>query len=166
MSKPELENADPYSAPLSLLAQEDGNPLDDFKRFSAWGVFGLLVVTVGIYYVYWLYTRSQVLAQYKELEISPILINVVLAAYAGIFAFSFYLGMNPGDARLISVVNILQAVMTIANLIWLFTFRSRLNKLSGLKRGDGGWAGPILTFFFHVIYLQYKINKIKDGEAK
>jgi hypothetical protein len=47
-------------------------------------------------------------------------------------------------------------------LIWAFSFRNRLNILSGEARGSDYWAGPVLTFFLQTLYLSYKVNQLID----
>ena len=48
-------------------------------------------------------------------------------------------------------------------LIWVYTLRNRLNRIIGAQEEDERWIGPVATFFFQILYLQYKINQAIDA---
>jgi len=157
----------PYSAPeADLKSSSQANVLNIFTRFSTWAVVGLSIITMGIYAVYWLYSRSKAINSVIDNKIPSALITTSLVLYV--------LGMiiNYGPFLLGSaVVDILPAMMIaspiiglasfVAMIIWVFKFRNRLNEMTQ-SEGKPTWAGPILTFFFQVLYLNYKINQHID----
>ena len=49
----------PYESPSAELIDKGSlGSINQFKRFTAWGVFGLSMITLGIYPVYWLMRKS------------------------------------------------------------------------------------------------------------
>ncbi|MCU7845654.1 MAG: DUF4234 domain-containing protein [Candidatus Thiodiazotropha sp. (ex Monitilora ramsayi)] len=151
----------PYEPPKSNVdAINRSNYLNNFSRFSAWWVLLLSVVTLGIYNVYWLYTRSRIINQIHHRKIPEFLIWAALIFYVLNTGLSFL----PDEmvASLIIVV-LLSAVGSIFFFVWwLFGVRNRLQELAEENGSPENRIGPILTFFFQVIYLQYKINEQID----
>lgn len=147
-----------YQAPQSVLDEaSEAAGIENFKRFSAWGVFGLAVITFGIYCVYWLYSRSNKLNEFHPNKMSVALLSAYLWAYVIYLVASFssgFLGGNPVVMMTISALGLLNLVLY---LVVLFKLRNRLAEVMGTK------LGPIMTFFFNTIYLQYKINEAIDA---
>lgn len=124
----------------------------NFERFSAWGVFGLSIITLGFYPLYWLYTRITKLNSFHSKEISPILLKSLVALM--IVQLLLFLFIPEG-----AVLSDLTAIFyIILYLVVLFTFRNRLVEITRDK------INPVITLFFGTIYLQYKINKCIDLE--
>lgn len=147
-----------YKAPeASLETGTDSSGVHNFERFSAWGVFGLSLITLGIYPAYWLYTRSKRVNSFHHNKISMGLLNTFIAAVIVSFIIGFLIeAVDLGDAFLM-LSGLLQILYFILYLVVLFTFRSRLKEITGAK------VNPVLTFFAAAIYLQYKINKCIDN---
>ncbi|MBA4503353.1 DUF4234 domain-containing protein [Marinobacterium marinum] len=154
----------PYAAPeAELEVPKAAGDLSVFKRFTTWGVFALLIVTFGIYGIYWLYTRTNRLNQISDDPISAGFMNITTGCYIGSVIFPFLL--MPLPYELMSVLSLLSPVLSLAGMIlmvvWVFKFRNRLNRVTQSK-GKPTWCGPILTFFFNVLYLNYKVNQNID----
>lgn len=155
----------PYTAPeADLNTATSGNGITVFDRFSAWGVFGLMFITLGIYYVYWAYTRTQRINSVVENKISDAFILTTMGLYIVYFFASFatpFFGDSLGMFFEIAV-GILGLAATILPIVWVFKIRNRINQVTGSEKGDTTWLGPVMTFFFSAIYLQYKINQNLD----
>ena len=154
------ETGNAYEAPTSEVISEIGaDGIGNFKRFSAWGVLGLSIITLGIYPIYWLYTRANTINEFHSTKISVVVINafilLVLASTGASIAIEFY----PDN----EILNILNAVSSLAYfvsyLVLLFTIRNRLREIT--KKS----INPVLTFFGTAIYFQYKINQTIDEEG-
>jgi hypothetical protein len=149
----------PYKTPESHLAQSISNKnVQNLGRFTAWGVFGLTVITLGIYPIYWMYSRAKIINSIHEEKISSavliLFVVVEILWYSSVF-FSV-------SGAVIQVGGVIAVVNSVLYLIVLFTIRNRLRDIvnrSGTKQYK---VGIVLTFFFSVIYLQYKINKCID----
>lgn len=153
----------PYAAPQADLEVEHAvGDLSVFKRFTSWGVFGLSIITLWIYNIYWLYSRTQKLNSICENPISKTFVNTAVIVYIAVWVSSFVSGVVPSAAFELSVISgILNMVSVVMTIVWAFKFRNRLNQVTD-SAGKTTWAGPIMTFFFNVLYLNYKINQNID----
>lgn len=149
----------PYATPNADLNVEGSiNEISKFKRFTAWGVFGLSIITLGIYPAYWLYTRSKVLNSIIDDGISLTLLNIFLVLVVVSFAVGFLSGALPDNSTLATINSFLTIPYLIIYLVILFKFRNRLRDLTNLN------INGVITFFGSAIYLQYKINKAIDNQ--
>lgn len=153
----------PYSAPeADLVKPLITNDLSVFTRFSTWAVVGLSIITLSIYTIYWLYTRTEKLNSITEDKISK---GYMLAATA-VYILSMILTYAPlavasGSEFMILAQPLTSLASAIMILVWVFKFRNRLNRLTQ-SEGKPTWCGPILTFFLQSWYLNYKINQNLD----
>lgn len=162
---PETTN-NPYTAPDSdLNTAKSETAITVFERFSAWGVFGLTLITLGIYYVYWLYTRTKRLNSAVDNKISDLFIMVTLVCYVinMVGSYAPFLGAELLLAPTFVIANtVLSLVASILFIVWAFKVRNRIDQMTNSEKGDETWCGPVKTFFFSCIYLQYKINQNLD----
>ncbi|MCM8534619.1 MAG: DUF4234 domain-containing protein [Lentisphaeraceae bacterium] len=145
-----------YSAPEADVIQETyaDSDINNFKRFSAWGVFLLSLVTLGLYQIYWIYSRTKILNQSVANRIGQPFIQIVTFLYVLSF-ISSYVPLGESVQIPLMIFNLVAGILSI---VWNFKFMLRVEKLMG----KGTELSGILTFFAHVIYLQYKINEAID----
>lgn len=153
---------DVYRTPDADLSLDTGAGFPPFERFSAWGVFGLSVITFGIYMVYWLYSRTQVLNAFHSNKISDAVINLAMIGFilnlaSSVIPESYYESLAVSLAVMAISIGYL-----VFYLIWLFGFRARLLEIAHADGHPEFRVNPVLTFFFSNIYLQYKINQYID----
>lgn len=154
----------PYTTPKSNVREASSTDnMNIFPRFSAWGVFGLTIITFGVYYVYWLYTRTAKINEVVDDKIPSWLVNASLTTYVLYIAINFI----PEEATENIAVALSMAAIVIGYIVfyywWLYSVRSRIHSLSN----DSDFKiGPILTFFFQPIYFQYKINQYLDNHPE
>lgn len=75
---------DIYALPAAELAPEKENRLGDisvFKRFNTLYTIALSFLTLGLYFPYWLYTRTKKLNQIARHRTSSKFTGVTVAAY-------------------------------------------------------------------------------------
>ena len=147
-----------YQTPSSDLDNSIKGGVSKFKRFSAWGVFGLSLITLGIYPLYWLYSRSKVLNSFHDNVISKVLLNIFILVAILSFSTGYLSSSMPTNTVFAIADGVLILPYLILYLTVLFKFRNRLREITG------DVVGPVLTFFFSAIYLQYKINESIDSE--
>jgi Domain of unknown function (DUF4234) len=139
--------------------------VEAFPRFSTWWVLLLTLTTFGIYPIYWLYTRTRILN--RILPSGAIPIGLAFAA-AGLLVASIAAellqGIYPDDLGVSAISRIIGLICNVVILVWVFMLRNRLNEHFASKQGDRYWIGGVLTFFLHVLYLQYKLNRLIDRE--
>lgn len=128
----------------------------NFERFSAWGVFGLMVITGSYYGIYWLYNRSEILNAFhpRKMPMGLLVAFVLLAIFSIVFGILTSTSVNSPTIEMLDIAANLGYL--IIYLIVLFGFRSRLIQVTGDR------VNPFLTFFGSVIYFQYKLNKAID----
>ncbi|MCP4597234.1 DUF4234 domain-containing protein [Neptuniibacter sp.] len=153
----------PYSAPEADLEKpQQANDLRVFTRFTTWAVFGLSIITLGFYTIYWLYNRTEKLNSIIEDKISKGYMIATTVVYILSMLLSYApLAVGQGSEMMIVAQPIISLVSAIMMLIWVFKFRNRLNRITQ-SEGKPTWCGPILTFFFQTLYLNYKINQNLD----
>ena len=150
----------PYAAPASDVSSgEVPAGITAFPRESTVLFFVLSIITLGIYAFYWGYDRTQILNRvHAQNPVSPIVwqaaITLQILNLLSGFADSLFGASNWwGDVSIG-----LNIVAIVANWVWVFSMRSRLNNVVGAVQGGDGWFKAVLTFLFGNLYLCYKIN--------
>jgi len=154
-----------YSPPESEVTVSAYGNINLFNRFSAWYTIILILLTLGLYLPYWLHTRTKILNQIVHHQISTIFTGaaillyivfwVMLMAESAFVEFSIFADVM----QYFTYLPILDMISNVVILVWVFKFRNRLQKT--FSSSDFG-IGIIPTFFFQIIYLQYKINQLID----
>ncbi|KMT66979.1 DUF4234 domain-containing protein [Catenovulum maritimum] len=158
-----VENA--FEAPKAELSDSGESSILNLKRFSAWGVLGLGIITFGLYFVYWFYSRMPIINEYaKENKANTTYLHAYLISYA----ISLLISIGAGFIEPSSTVDIVSGLISIANLVLYillaFSIRKALSEIINEDAGDNQTKlGGVLTFFFSAIYFQYKINEKIDS---
>ncbi len=154
------ESANIYEAPEAELTQQNtsGNrPILNFDRFSAWGVFFLCLFTFGIYAVYWLVSRTNQANTLAKHKVSQNLVYGYVALYAINIGLAFT-SIPEGLSALVSLASF------VVGIVLVFSLRRSIKELINEGSNEPVHLGGILTFFFNVIYFQYKINEAIDNQ--
>lgn len=158
----------PYVAPeAELELQHDTGDLSVFPRFTTWAVFGLTIITLGIYAMYWLYNRTRKLNSICDDRIANGFVAAAIGVYVASGVSSIVVSVADPystSGSLMLIDSLLGIASYILTLVWVYKFRNRLNRITN-SQGKPTWAGPILTFFFSVFYLSYKVNQHLDIRA-
>lgn len=155
-----------FEAPKAELNDNSGdNPVLQFQRKSAWLVFFLGIITLGIYPIYWYYTRTPIASQ-----ISPNnKINMGLVhGYIGTYVLSIIVGFISDDTGIIGFASLAFSIAQFVLYIMLaFSWRSTLRDIINHNASMENYVNVngILTFFFSVLYFQYKINQAIDNTS-
>jgi hypothetical protein len=158
----------PYAPPgTNVDASVEGEIFSEFPRFSTWGVLGLSIVTLSMYFPYWMYTRTAILN--RLLPHNPVpgaLMGTGAALYVVNMGMAVLDGIYGNLDAVSGVSTILNLVSTIVFLVWVFKFRNRIHQLARAIPGTRGWLGALRTFFLQVLYFQYKLNQLIDAEVE
>ena len=157
--------SDIYKTPAAELSAAPDGDMDNFERFTAWGVFGLSVITFGIYMMYWFYTRTRVLNAFHDNKIADGLVYGSLITYVVYFGSSLLPESVYQEPVMLYGSVAVSVLYLVFYLVWLFTFRARLLEIARSHGVNTFRINPALTFFFQSIYLQYKINQYIDNKA-
>ena len=156
---------DLYKTPDSDLEVNSSNgDLRAFKRFSAWGVFFLGMITMGIYPMYWLYSRTKILNTLTDDGIAGIVVNISLTAYVINMVTAYGPYLFPVGEWMTIVNLIATLVLLVFMLVWVFSFKSAIVQIARANGASDFKASGVLTFFGQSIYLQYKINQYIDSK--
>ncbi|WP_426369516.1 DUF4234 domain-containing protein [Pseudocolwellia sp. HL-MZ7] len=163
-STPETQNA--FEAPKADLSTPvTENPILEMKRFTAWGVFGLTIITFGLYYLYWLYTRMNKinsLSVVAKANLTALYAYIVISVLNNIGSFA----IDETQTALFMIIGLLGIIGFVALLIAIFSTRKALSEIINKGSQEEVKLGGILTFFFSVIYFQYKINEAIDNQSE
>ncbi|MEI8642978.1 DUF4234 domain-containing protein [Pseudoalteromonas sp. Hal040] len=154
------ESANIYEAPEAELTQQNngGNkPILNFERFSAWGVFFLSLFTLGIYGVFWLVSRTNQANTLAKHKVSQNLVYGYIALYVINIGLAFT-SIPEGLSAIVSLASF------VVGIVLVFSLRTSIKELINEGSNEPVHLGGILTFFFNVIYFQYKINEAIDNQ--
>jgi len=159
-------NTDPYSPPeADLKTLPAGQHLLNLPRVSTWTVLGFTILSLGLYYTWWLFSRSRIINQLQPGKIPDSLAWMVILLLLANFTTAFYSGMYPNNLDLEMYSNIINLIASLASLYWVFTVRNRLHSMAQASNADDFWLNGVLTFFLQVLYMQYKINEYIDSQS-
>jgi len=144
-----------YQAPDSELVTESQGDVN-ISRFTAWAVFGLGILTGGIYGAYWLYSRGQQLNAVSERKFPA---NVALGFIILSILYTVVSAVAGESGIFAAILGILFLAYIATYIYLVFTFKKCLSGHTGIK------LGGVLTFFFSSIYFQYKINQYIDSQS-
>jgi hypothetical protein len=161
---PETQNA--FEAPkadLSTPATE--NPILEMKRFTAWGVFGLSIITLGLYFIYWMFTRVKqinTLSKIAKANITALYVYVASSVINNICQYA----LDPTNLVVSIVILVAGIAGLVAYIMTVFSARKALQEVINEGSQEEVKLGGILTFFFSAIYFQYKINEAIDNQSE
>jgi len=119
-------------------------------------------VTQWLYSVIWLYNRTKVLNKISKSDpISSGYVNTSIACFIVGLALDVYTRVSGNEAMNVLLASaVIYLISAIFIVIWCFKIKRLIEDLpvAGLPMRLSGF----MTFLFHVIYLQYKINQLID----
>lgn len=153
------ENDHPGHESNTPAADGQGHALQALPRVSVWAVLVLSIISLGLYYTYWLFTRTQIINRVADKPISMILVHSVLGLLMLNLIVSFVSGYNPDNEQYRQLAGFIGLGYSLLNLFWVFSVRQRLHKMTQAGERSLFWINGIWTFLFQVLYLQFKINE-------
>ncbi|HWV15758.1 MAG TPA: DUF4234 domain-containing protein [Cellvibrio sp.] len=153
-----------YSAPQSDVTAvlDTSNEIEIFPRISAWMVFFLMIPTLGLYYYYWLYSRTKLVNSLPNRSLSTTIPTIMFSLAILSLPISILQNVNKELVILAVVSGIISLVNLVFILITLFSFRGALQHILQSSGASDSNLSGIKTFFFGAIFLQYRINKAID----
>lgn len=162
---------DPYAPPLASLDREEpaalpGNLIEELHYGSTWKLLGFGVLTLGAYWAHYAMHRTRTLNNHlpAEQRISIVLVwAVLITSYlsTGLILGFFFLDAVP-DIEVAS--NIADKVNNVVMLIWVFSARNRINTLIEAPRDGRTWFNGLWTFLFNALYINYKVNQLRESQ--
>lgn len=163
-----INDQNPYAPPQAALERTNlkQDALTGFTKISVWWVILISLLTLGLYPMYWLYTRTELVN--TKMTYNPIsmqFVFIVLAVYVSALLanIGFALAGISEEPNILLILNILGWLNWILILVWEFTLRSRFNNLFTSEFDHQFHFAAAWTFLFSIFYFQYKINRIFDA---
>ena len=162
---------DPYKSPVSEVDSEQG--MSDFTRMPRMHtliVVVFVIVSMGLYIPYWAITRAvRFNLIYPVGKVSMQFTYIVCAIYLASFGMDLFdlVGeFTASSTNLKAEYETLYIALSLSGslgfLIWVFYFRYKLNNYLVQEVNSFSTVGGVLTFFFGIIYLNFKINQTID----
>lgn len=154
----------PYAAPSAVATEGIRTPL---PQTSVLAVIGLAVITVGLYYPYWMFSRGQAINAWAKRELvntrAIVGLGILTAALpASMVVRLFFIRLPSYHPELMDVVNLLEGVdglTGVGSLVATFHLRAATHRLLRSHKLHRPFLGLLPTLLFGILYLQYRINR-------
>jgi len=133
-----------------------------FETKSMIQVIVLCIITFGLYVVFRLFTLTAQASPHIKNPIPSWFIVSAISVHLISFFSLVYFFIGNGSYELFVFSKAMHVISSLFHVIWLIKIRNRINSISGGQKGSQVWLNPFLSTFFHVIYIQYKINQSAD----
>ena len=155
----------PPDSDVTASNKDEYDNINVFKRANIWLTILLTFITLGLYFLYWLHTRTKKLNLIVHHQLSAAFTGFAALLYLLTFLLNILQVFVEVTGRLTDLLpyftffQIADLVSSILMLVWIFMFRGRLQEGFSSQYFH---MGLVLTFFFQIFYLQYKINELID----
>lgn len=154
----------PYAAPAAVATEGIRLPL---PKTGIAAMIGLSIMTVGLYYPYWMFTRGQAINAWAQRELvntrAIVGLGILTAAFpASVLVRAFFMQLPGYHPELMDVVDVLQGVdglTGLGNLVATFHIRGALHRLLRTHQLHRPILGPLTTLLFGILYFQYRLNR-------
>ena len=157
----------PPKSNLELKVTDEKCIINQLKWSSTWHLFLLTVVTLGIYNLHYMKRQTAIINTNikDENKVSNWFISfTIVFAYASLlFLIPSYLYEE--DHTLNKVAYLLEKLLNICIIVWIFKARNRLNQLLKTPEMKEYWFHGLWIFLFQSLYFNYKINAIHQEKA-
>jgi len=158
----------PY-APPSADCSAPSAPSDllrELRSQSTWRLFGLGLITLGVYYAHYCARQSRVINRYVGADAIPtaLVVTIVGLSYVSLALFFGYLFVDEGHPVAVAS-NVSDKLWMLSLLIWGFYARNRVNAWAGFHARDPRRIHGLWTFLFTPLHFNYKINVLNQAAA-
>jgi hypothetical protein len=139
--------------------------LSELKSQSTWKLFGLTIITYGVYSAYYIKRQSAII-NHNLVDLDPISEDFVdfflVLSYVSLALFVAILPLE-AESPLVLASNVVDLIWATMALIWSLGASSRMNSILGSEPSTSEWFSKIWTFFFGILYFNYKINILNEN---
>lgn len=134
-----------------------------FPRQSVWAIIGLSLVTLTIYFPFWLRKHTRIINQLLPNNQVP---SWWFPLYLCITILNFALVIpeiiTEDHPAVMAVSKLISMIDIILTIVWIFKLRNRMNILLETEKKTPYWYQAFWTLLFGLFYLQYKVNKLQE----
>ncbi len=159
--------SDPSSDPSSGPRSETPPERPSFRRANLLWMLLLLIFTLGLYMLWWMYRQTLVINSHNQDDAIPTwLVHLTMISVPASMLLRFSYGVElPPEPPIALVLANLVALSSL--VIWLLRVRRGINALSGARMGDPMWISLPLTllltlFQLSPLYMQHIINRVLE----
>ena len=153
----------PVSVPEQALLAAGRNRIHEFTKQSVLLLLLFGVITLGIYLLVWVYRQVKVINRLlPQQAISQPFLYAFTALYIGYYLTGVAELIYGETPELWAIEKPLDLAGNIIFLVMVFKIRNRLNIIVRAQPGGAFWLSALLTFFFNIFYIQYKINRLQE----
>lgn len=132
----------------------------NFRQQSTWRLFGLGVITYGVYLAH--YIKEQTGQFNKQMPPESVIpegfANFILTvSYLSLALFFVYMTVDE-QHPLAQLSNLVDLLSSISMIVWGFMASRRMNTRYGFERDSKHYFHWLWTFLFTPLYFNYKIN--------
>lgn len=154
----------PYAAPSAVATEDIRAPL---PKTGIVAMIALAIVTVGLYYPYWMFTRGRAINAWAERDLvntrAIVGLGILTAALPVSMVVRFFFIQLPSyHPELMDVVRLLEGadgLTGLGSLIATFHLRDAMHRLLRSHQLHRPILGPLTTLMFGILYFQYRINR-------
>ncbi|MEN8134238.1 MAG: hypothetical protein ABFS18_01710 [Thermodesulfobacteriota bacterium] len=144
---------------------------ETIKKFTSIDTLYLILLTIftlEMFMVYWINENTKATRRIKPNKQLIFLSYSVITFIVFRLIMLLLMGVSPGTVAAVpptffEVVNLLHGV---CNFLFAILLRGSLNRLLGIEPGSKYYFKLIWTILLGPIYINYNINKIKEGEMQ
>ena len=130
-----------------------------FQKESTVKVLLLCMASLGVFVIFKLYQLTANINSHSSHKIPKLFTNITIGLFTVSFLSLVFALINYDQPELLRGSIALHVVSTIFDVVWIVMVRNRVNVILRAQKGQASWLHPLAVSIFHVIYIQYKINK-------
>ena len=138
--------------------------IPELKYGSTWKLFGLGLITYGVYFAYYVKTKTSVINERCEVsERIPdsFVTFIIVINYLSLVLFFPYLFVEETHP-IAALSSLVDSICGITFIVWGFKARNRMNAILSAQKTGNQWFHGFWTFFFTPLYFNFKINKLNE----
>ena len=154
----------PYRPPASNLQRkpkELGSRLLFIPPQSIWLFLFWSVLTLFIYNLFWIYTRTQYFNDAsRDHRIPLLLVYAIFTIWISVLVSALLVLSEPDNARLMTVLWICCSVQYFSFVLWSVLFRQKLHNFLELHGHNLAWCSLLLALLLPLVYINFKLSNI------
>lgn len=149
--------------------------IEKFKYGSTLKLIFFGVITLGIYFAYYIKRQTAVINDHIEEneKISNLLVNlIIVVSYINtlLVVAPFVIVVTGGyltdsyPITLITNSGIFDIIYSVSYIMWGVKAKNRMNKLLSAEKGSDYWFSTLWSVVFTSFYFNFKINKLSKSK--
>ena len=137
------------------------------KYGSTWKLFGLALITSGVYLAHYIKTKTAIINEHCEADerISDSFVTFIMViSYLSLALFIPYLFVEETHP-VAALSGLVDSICSVTLIVWGFKARNRMNVILSNSKTDNEWFHGFWTFLFTPLYFNFKVNKLDKSRT-